>query len=51
MHRCRVLIINIHDFTEKLLFMHLPQEAEEKIQLQAVPPHQANNLSKLQQQI
>ena len=47
MHRCRVLIMNIHDFTETLLFMHLPQEAEKKIQLQAVSPHLVNNLSKI----
>ena len=50
MHRCSVLITNIHDFTETLLFMHLPQEAEKKIQLQAVSPHLVNNLSKLQHQ-
>jgi len=50
MHRCRVLIISIHDFTETLLFMHLPQEAEKKIQLQAVSPHLLNNLSRLHHQ-
>jgi len=50
MNRCNVLTTNIHDFTETLLFMHSSQDAEKKIQLQAVSPHLVYNLLKLQHQ-